>query len=139
MITIHIVGSSVPSPTNLTLEQNNETSINASWSPPPQSANITGYRVFWTNCTSSNCINQTVINSSTVEKLTGLMAGQCYSLSVVSVSDLPSNIATRNITLGNVFLVAKSFCLTKLYFLFLKLPIQVISALMWYLLAMVSH
>ncbi|CAI8054876.1 hypothetical protein GBAR_LOCUS29939, partial [Geodia barretti] len=95
-----------PPPTNLTLEQNNETSINASWSPPPQSANITGYRVFWTQCASSDCINHTVINSSTVETLTGLMARQCYSVSVVSVSDLPSNITTRNITLvtnpGNI-------------------------------------
>ncbi|CAI8053562.1 Receptor-type tyrosine-protein phosphatase delta, partial [Geodia barretti] len=90
---------SVPSPTNLTLEQNNETSINASWSPPPQSANITGYRVFWTQCTSSDCINQAMFTSSTVETLTGLMAGQCYSVSVVSVSDLPSNITTHNITL----------------------------------------
>ena len=107
MITIHIVGIPVPPlPTNLTLEQNNETSINASWSPPPQSANITGYRVFWTQCTSSDCTSHTVITSSTVETLTGLMEGQCYSVSVVSVSDLPSNITTRNITLGNVFLVA---------------------------------
>ncbi|CAI8041220.1 Tyrosine-protein phosphatase Lar [Geodia barretti] len=81
------------------LEQNNETSINASWSPPPQSANITGYRVFWTQCTSSDCINQPVFTSSTVETLTGLMVGQCYSVYVVSVSDLPSNITTRNITL----------------------------------------
>ena len=130
---------SVPSPTNLTLEQNNETSINASWSPPLQSANITGYRVYWTQCASPDCINHTVINSSTVETLTGLMAGQCYSVSVVSVSDLPSNITPQNITLGNFLPFAKSFCLTKLYLLFLKLPTQVVSTLMWYLLAMVSH
>ena len=110
----------VPSqPTNLMLEQNDMTSINASWSPPPQSANITGYRVFWTRCASSDCINHTVINS-TVETLTGLMAGQCYSVYVVSVSDLPSDTATRNITLGNFFLVARRFCLTKLYLLFFK-------------------
>ncbi|CAI8016066.1 Netrin receptor DCC [Geodia barretti] len=41
-----------------------------------------------------------------MKSLTGLMAGQCYSVSVVRVSCLPSDTATRNITLvtnpGNI-------------------------------------
>ena len=85
----------VPSPpTNLILEQTDETSISVSWSPPDEPANITDYRVHWN---SSEC-NTT---PSTFKTLTGLVKGEHYSVSVASVSNSrPSERITRNIVLG---------------------------------------
>ena len=88
----------VPSPpTNLILEQTDETSINVSWSPPDEPENIAGYRVYWTSSDSSEC-NTT---PSTFKTLTGLVKGEYYSVSVASVSNSrPSERVTSNIALG---------------------------------------
>ena len=62
--------------------------------------NTIGYQVAWMSCTTFDYLghNNTFSNNITIP---GLITEQCYTVSVVGVSDhLPSEMLSSNITLG---------------------------------------
>ena len=99
LIIIALIVASVP--TNLTLDQEDETTITVSWTSPAP-IGTSGYRLYWVTC-GTNEHNEICINASTTtkKKLTSLIKEECYNISVAGVSQhLPSEIIHSAITLG---------------------------------------
>ena len=78
-------------PSGLTTVQDGPTSILVSWSPPNPLGDTTGYRIDYTDGSSSD--NVTVDDGSTdTYTLTGLQNGATYTISIMATSEtsLPS-------------------------------------------------
>ena len=72
-------------PTNVMAERASATSILVSWSPPDPLGDTTGYRIDYTDGSSSDSV--TVDGGGTSEReLTGLRNGAIYTISIVATS-----------------------------------------------------
>ena len=87
-------------PSGLTAVQDGPTSILVSWSPPDPLGDTTGYRIDYTNGSSSDSV--TVDGGSTdSHTLTGLQNGATYTISIVATSQgLPSETVTADMAVG---------------------------------------
>ena len=87
-------------PSDLTAVQDGPTSILVSWNPPDPLRDTTGYRIDYTDGSSSN--NVTVDGGSTDSHiLTGLQNGATYTISIVATSQgLPSETVTADMAVG---------------------------------------
>ena len=97
---IHLISHMIvaSAPTDLSLVQEGGTNIIVSWNPPMQLENTTGYRVYWFTNPNNIIQNET---SATVLKLSGLVEGECYNVSVGGISEhLPSEFISHTITLS---------------------------------------
>ena len=98
----HSAGTSAPS--GLTAVQDGPTSILVSWSPPDPLGDTTGYRIDYTDGSSSDSV--TVIGGSTDNHtLTGLQNGATYTISIIATSQyLPSEtVEVMNVHLGTLY------------------------------------
>ena len=90
-------------PTNLMAVQECPTSIRVSWSPPTPLGDTTGYRIYYSGGSSGS---EDVSDGSTDNYLlTGLKNGENYTISIVTLATissqlLPSDTVTVNIGLG---------------------------------------
>ena len=79
------------SPTNLTAERVNSTSIRVSWTPPGSGPSVTGYRIYYQ--TEGNQGSVDVGTSTTEYTITSLVVNDTYNVSMVALSErLPSAI-----------------------------------------------
>ena len=77
------------SPTNLTAERVNSTSIRVSWTPPNSGPSVTGYQIFYQTVGNQGSVD---VGASTTE-YTITMASDAYNISVVALSKhLPSAV-----------------------------------------------
>ena len=83
-------------PSGLTAVQTGPTSILVSWNPPDPLGDTTGYRIDYTDGSSSDSV--TVDGGSTdSHTLTGLQNGATYTISIVATSQgLPSETVTAD-------------------------------------------
>ena len=90
-------------PTNLMAVQEGLTSIRVSWSPPTPLGDTTGYRIYYSGGSSGS---EDVSGGSTDNYLlTGLLNGESYDISIVTLATtssqlLPSDTVTVNVGLG---------------------------------------
>ena len=87
-------------PSGLTAVQDGPTSILVSWSPPDPLGDTTGYRIDYTDGSSSD--NVTVDGGSTDSyTLTGLQNGATYTISIMATSQgLPSVTVTADMAVA---------------------------------------
>ena len=87
-------------PSGLTAVQDGPTSILVSWSPSDPLGDTTGYRIDYTDGSSSD--NVTVDDGSTdSHTLTGLQNGATYTISIIATSaGLPSETVTADMAVG---------------------------------------
>ena len=88
-------------PTNLTIIQEDPTSLRVSWRPPSPLEYTTGYRIYYSGDDRNGSVD--VSGGSTDNYLlTGLQNGALYNISIVGVShELPSDAIIQNLFLGN--------------------------------------
>ena len=79
------------SPTNLTAERVNSTSIRVSWIPPASGRSVTGYRIFYWRVGNQGSVD---VGASTTEyTIISLVANDTYNISMVALSEhLPSAV-----------------------------------------------
>ena len=89
----------------MTAVQDGPTSILVSWSPPDPLGDTTGYRIDYTDGSSSNSVSVSD-GSVNQQSVTGLNNGDTYTISIVatSVTSLPSESveADMTVSLGKV-------------------------------------
>ena len=81
--------SGPPPPTNVAAEQDGPTSIRVTWTPPSLLLNgITGYRISYTQGSSSSSSNMVDVENGNIDShtLTGLTNGQTYTISIATTS-----------------------------------------------------
>ena len=79
------------SPTNLTAERVNSTSIRISWIPPASGPAVTGYRIYYQPEGDQGNVDVGV--NATEFTITSLIASDAYNISVVALSEhLPSAV-----------------------------------------------
>ena len=91
-------------PTNVMAVQDGPTSILVSWSPPDPLGNTTGYRIDYTDGSSSGSV--TVSGGSTLSyTLTDLLNGATYNISIVATSNqFPSeSVVVMDVPLGMLY------------------------------------
>ena len=69
-----------------------DTSVMVSWTPPTDTTDVTGYRIFYDNGTGEQFMD--IIGSGmTTAKIPSLITGSTYSITVVATTDgLPSEV-----------------------------------------------
>ena len=97
LVSLSILLSGPPSPTDVTAVQSGPTSITVTWTPPNPLDGITGYRIYFTGDSSGS---ETVSGGNTMSHtLTGLTNGQTYTISIVAASSGLSS-APVQVTVG---------------------------------------
>ena len=79
-------------PTNLVVVQVTDTSVIVSWTPPTDTTDVSGYRIFYDDGTREEFVDVFGSEASTVT-INGLTTGSTYSITIVSTSEgLPSEV-----------------------------------------------
>ena len=117
-------------PSGLTAEQlpQEPGSFRVSWTPPASSANLTGYRIYYSGANDSGSVD---VGSSTTEVTIGnRKPGVTYSITIVALSShLPSPVVGAvNVTLGensvfeDICVLYRSYCTHIWTYTTVKLP-----------------
>ena len=86
------------SPTNVTAEHVNTTSIGVSWTPPSSGSTVTGYRIYYQTVGNQGTVD---VGASTTEyTITNLVVNDTYIITLVALSEhLPSAIVGPEIVI----------------------------------------
>ena len=105
VVMYYFLCSAADSPTDLTAEKLPEEpgSFRVSWTPPASSANLTGYRIYYSGVTDSGSVD--VGASATNITIDNRTAGVTYTITMVALSPhLPSPVVgPAEVTLGEIF------------------------------------
>ena len=96
------------SPTNLTAEHENTTSIRVSWTPPVSGSTVTGYWIYYQTVGSQGSVD---VGASTTEyTITNLVVNDTYIITLVALSEhLPSAIVGPEIVIPGKTPVSGAF------------------------------
>ena len=108
---VHSTCPAAPNPpTGLMVEQVTDTGVIVSWTPPADTTNVTGYRIFYGDGTEEGSMDVTGSNMTTAT-ISGLTTGSTYSITIVATSDgIPSEVVGPEIIELGIRFITGNVC-----------------------------